>query len=136
MFENTSESVRVPFLNWMHGIITDTYLDNIVKFDQIGNKRAIVQGRYDAGSIVSNTDVNAINKTKVDYSIAVYPNPVTDILYVSTVTSAEYFIYNSVGQIVLKGQLQREISILNVEILPSGIYYLRVDRQTVKFVKR
>ena len=55
MFEYVSENVKTPFMNWMHGIITDAYLDSIVKFDQTGNTRTIIDSRYDAGSIVSNT---------------------------------------------------------------------------------
>ena len=78
------------------------------------------------------TAANALN---------VYPNPVTDRLHIECrdamhCVSTEYIIYNSMGQAVMQGKLQGEISTLHVESLPKGIYYLNIAEQTVKFVKK
>ena len=90
--------------------------------------------------------VTGIEEINVANALNVYPNPVTDLLHVecrdvarnvsTALTLAEYFIYNSVGQIVMRGQMQGEISTLNVEFLPSGMYLIRMNGQTAKFLKK
>ena len=72
-------------------------------------------------------------------SLIIYPNPTTGELIIDneqfTMNSAEYIIFNLTGQMVLHGTLQGETTTINVESLPSGMYYLRVAGKAVKFVK-
>jgi hypothetical protein len=69
--------------------------------------------------------------------VTVYPNPANTKLYVkySVQTEADYTIYNIVGQIVLQGKLSGESSVISIESLAEGMYYLRIAGKTVKFVK-
>jgi len=71
--------------------------------------------------------------------VRVYPNPATTQLYVdiNSQEKADYVIYNIIGQIIMQGKLQ-ELSIINVESLSNGIYYLKIsgsENVTLKFVK-
>jgi hypothetical protein len=70
-------------------------------------------------------------------SVQVFPNPVSDELQVKlpVENDAKYSIYNVMGNIVMQGKLSDEISIINVASLASGIYYLKISEQTIKFVK-
>jgi hypothetical protein len=66
----------------------------------------------------------------------VFPNPTTDKIYIKLNTSekVDYYIYNTLGQTILQGKLQEGLSI-NIQFLPSGIYYLRVLNKTARVVK-
>ena len=72
-------------------------------------------------------------------NINVYPNPTTGELIIDneqfTINNTEYIIFNLTGQMVLQGKLQGETTTINVESLPSGMYFLRIGEKAVKFVK-
>ena len=68
--------------------------------------------------------------------LRVYPNPTTGQLKITNYElreNTEYVIYSIVGQVVLEGVLQNNT--INVESLASGMYFLKVDGKTVRFVK-
>jgi len=83
-----------------------------------------------------NTSIQEIENPSI---VSVYPNPTTCQLRITNYELREgtedYTIYNVVGQKILQGKLQNEISIINVASLARGMYYLRVGEKTVKFVK-
>ncbi len=64
-----------------------------------------------------------------------YPNPVNNHLQVQLATTSEYkkaAIYNYIGQLVL----QSKITLINVSNLASGVYFLEVETNKGKGVKR
>ena len=73
-------------------------------------------------------------------SLRVYPNPTNGELLIEyeqqTIDNAEYSIYNLVGQMVMQGKLSDETTTINVELLASGMYFLKIAEKTVKFVKQ
>jgi hypothetical protein len=81
-----------------------------------------------------------INKDLVKYDLYTYPNPATDVLYLSimkTLKSVE--VYNTMGQKVIR--LDNPDRTLNVSTLKTGIYFLNVlDEEGVmhkaKFLKQ
>jgi len=80
------------------------------------------------------TDITTSNS-----SIRIYPNPASTKLHVkfSSQETADYVIYNIMGQILQQGKLQKS-SVIDVETLASGMYYLKIISEgttTVKFVK-
>ena len=79
--------------------------------------------------------VSIINKKQVITTVQISPNPATTELYINLASqeTANYTIYNSVGQIVLQGKLQNN-STVNVQSLSSGIYYLRILDETMKVI--
>jgi len=77
--------------------------------------------------------------------IKIYPNPTSEQLIVEHGDAmhgvTDYCIYNVTGQLIMLGQLSCKdvrcrVSTINVETLSSGIYYLNISKQTVKFVKQ
>ena len=70
----------------------------------------------------------------------IYPNPVDDIITIETLNTTslqqqEYRITNVVGQTLMIGELNAEKQQINVSSLPSGMYFLRINGITSKFVK-
>ena len=71
-------------------------------------------------------------------NISVYPNPTRGQLIIATeqVPLSNYNIYSITGQVMMQGKLYGEITTINVESLPMGIYFLRVAEGAVRFVKQ
>ena len=68
-----------------------------------------------------------ISEPVLQNEIFVYPNPCVTELYVTFAEQEKvnYFIYNTMGQIVLQGNLH-ESSTINVQPLLKGIYFLKI----------
>ena len=83
----------------------------------------------------------SIDKT-YENGLAVYPNPADNILFVETQnfaslpTATEYRITNPTGQTLLQGTITTENQQINIEKLPTGMYFINVGKQTMKFVKQ
>lgn len=80
-------------------------------------------------------DLNEVNKNK---EINIYPNPVSDILNISGISSGNDFeIYNTVGQKISEGKILENK--VNVHHLIKGTYFLQIkDKENVtrlKFIK-
>ncbi|MDR0438503.1 MAG: leucine-rich repeat protein [Bacteroidales bacterium] len=67
------------------------------------------------------------------FKIKVYPNPVTDILYIETndFRTPHVRVYNLTGKLVLQAQTKE----LNMSNLPQGVYMVWIDGQILKVVK-
>jgi len=73
----------------------------------------------------------------------VYPNPAGEQLRIKNYElreDAEYTIYSVVGQVVMEGVLPCRdalqcVSTIDVQHLTNGMYFLKIDGKTVKFVK-
>ena len=60
--------------------------------------------------------------------IHTYPNPVTDVLHVTTTELQHYVLHNLMGVVVLQGSLDKQNSI-DMKAIPSGIYLLQLTNQ-------
>ena len=74
-------------------------------------------------------------------TLTVYPNPTHCILFVETrsITSLpdqSYRITNIMGQTLLQGTIHGETQQINIENLPTGMYFISIDKQNMKFVKQ
>ena len=69
--------------------------------------------------------------------IRIHPNPARTELHIilPSQDSADYTIFNIMGQTMQQGAIPQS-STINIESLPSGLYFLQISGTTVKFVKR
>lgn len=72
----------------------------------------------------------------------IYPNPVTDVLYINSQYSAtvSYSIYNSLGQIIKSGDISLNSNQgINTSSLSQGIYIIKINNEekskSFKFIK-
>ena len=73
-------------------------------------------------------------------SVHIYPNPASTKLHIDlpTQATADYTIYNIMGQVIQQGNLQGS-SVIHIEPLACGMYYLKItgkENTTIKFVKQ
>ncbi len=82
------------------------------------------------------TFATAEQVTISDFDIKIYPNPVKgNLLNVSTfVDNLDYKIYNTLGQIVVKGQLRTNN--INVSELEAALYIVEFSNENTKITKR
>ena len=84
---------------------------------------------------------HSLNETN-DNDLAVYPNPTTGTLFVekqnfaSLTQSATYRLTNLIGQTLLQGTITAETQQIDIANLPTGMYFISVGEQTIKFAKQ
>lgn len=116
-------------------LVPGTYIPNdagiyfdynpVVMTNEVVNKIPIPQG------------IKVLNTTKA----AIYPNPVSDILTITTDATAynTIEISNTIGQVMLKEMLSQNDTKINVKALPAGIYFANLKGEggsrTIKFEK-
>ena len=84
------------------------------------------------------SDCSSLNTEEFDITgLKLYPNPVISILNVdNNLTNQPYNIIDTLGKVILKGNLNEGNNSINVEKLSKGIYYLKVlDKRTRSFIK-
>ena len=66
--------------------------------------------------------------------IAVYPNPASDVLHISGISSETKFeIYNAVGQKLADGKTSDRI---NIHHLVKGVYFIQIKDKKLNFIKK
>ncbi len=126
--------------------------------DVFGNY--VVGGRFSINIIINETTTLSSDDSESDFFVAkfgtsnctlgidesskasfeVYPNPTSDLLYVTIEEPVQYIIYNMLGMRVQEGQLETEGEGIAVKTMASGQYILQLTeasggRQVMKFVK-
>ena len=88
---------------------------------------------YDLVVSYANTGMNEIKEN----GFTVYPNPATGVLFVEASLPEQTFrITNLMGQTLLQGHITAETQQIDISNLPTGMYFISVGEQTVKFVVR
>jgi hypothetical protein len=79
----------------------------------------------------------------LSYSLSLYPNPVRNKLHISGTTGLSWYrIYGSTGQLLLKGAIQSDNTVISVTTLPAGIYFFEagakdiVSKKKIQFIKK
>ena len=93
----------------------------------------------DYGVYLSTTSNLAVNETEKTKEINIYPNPVSDILNISGISSeTDFEIYNSVGQKVSSGKIKDDK--IDVRQLLKGVYFIQINNKVktsrLKFIKK
>ena len=85
-------------------------------------------GRFAYSPIIS------VNNQNSKDAIALYPNPVKEVLYFTTENQEQpIYIYNFNGALVKK--MDNVPSYLSIDDLQNGVYMLKTNSQTINFVK-
>ncbi|HTM65467.1 MAG TPA: T9SS type A sorting domain-containing protein [Flavipsychrobacter sp.] len=76
---------------------------------------------------------NGINDITREKKLTVYPNPAKEALYLKNAEGQAYLITDIAGRVLLQGSMKGRS--IDVGMLNSGLYLLRIGTETVKFVK-
>lgn len=102
-----------------------------------GDDQLLVAGYVEVKKDGNFTDIAVIRLTRATAfgdgdQLQIYPNPVSTDLHVPGYPDVGYTIISSRGEIVMDGRVEGPI---NLEMLPSGVYFFRTDQGSVPFVK-
>ena len=93
--------------------------------------------RYDINGLIgcSTTSINENNNTRENYKV--YPNPVhTQItIDMGLAEEREFRLYNPIGELVLSGVLNSQISIIDLSFLAPNVYILNIENQSTRLIK-
>ena len=67
----------------------------------------------------------------------VYPNPVNTQLTIDLglAEEKEFRLYNPIGELVLSGVLNSQISIIDLSFLAPNVYILNIENQSTRLIK-
>ena len=88
------------------------------------------------GKISKHSTTLSINEFTYNSNTSLYPNPSREEIKIKGLTTTEkYNIYNTIGQVIMSGNITNNKSI-NVRNLKSGVYFLKIEnKNTLKFIK-
>ena len=118
-----------PLVNAGDTIRTGSYV-----IDLAGDNR-FRSGRADIGCYEQDPYVG-IETPADDAKVRIYPNPATDIIWVETVESTMVEILDIMGRRIISAKAFVGRTHLDVNALPQGIYILRTENATSKFIKK
>jgi polyhydroxybutyrate depolymerase len=96
--------------------------------------------RYDINGIIE-CSTASINKNNIE-NFKVYPNPVKNAIHISVgaeFIGNRYAITSISGQKVSEGKIEKEESVVNIQDLSEGIYFMKLDEnihQSFKIIKQ
>ena len=90
-------------------------------------------GRVDAlAAVTAAAEWDGVNQSTIE-SVTLWPNPVENILYLNVTDGAAVSIFDMTGRMVKCEKYQGQ---LDVSKLTSGVYTIKVEDITVRFVKK
>lgn len=94
--------------------------------------------QIDEMQVYADSNVLGTSDAKAKSTITVYPNPVTDVLYLKNISKATVKVYSAAGQQLLSTVISN--GQFDVSELPKGVYTLTVQTNsnlsTTKFIKK
>ena len=78
-------------------------------------------------------ETNDVAEIAPNESVVLHPNPVNNVLYLDVVEGASITVFDMTGRMV---KCERYTGQLDMSQLVSGLYFIKVDGLTVRFVKK
>lgn len=82
----------------------------------------------------------SLNESQSDINVSIYPNPAQNFIYLTSQENlnTNYSILDISGRVVANGNMQGNNSMLNIEHLTNGVYFLQIGKEdptNIKFIK-
>ena len=98
---------------------------------------AVEYNNTDGVRISVSTTLGVSNFNKESLKFKIYPNPATDKIYVSGISDiSNVSVYDFNGRKILENELSNVNSGIDLSNLPFGVYLLKIQDETFKFVKK
>ena len=138
IFVNENEDLLKSILNKSLDTVSEVERNQIISkwLNKANIKKEInialttaAAAKIESKNNVLGVSINSFNK------LTLYPNPVGDILNIKTSKGGNmaYKIINTLGQVVNEGKTS---SAVIVDDLDAGMYYIEVDNNGIKMMKR
>lgn len=87
----------------------------------------------DLTDVTNETDITVSD----NQNIVIYPNPAINYIQIKNLPAgiSNYYIHRADSKVVLQATVTQESNLIDVSELPIGIYLIRINFITLKFVK-
>lgn len=116
------------------------FIDN--HFPEVGeNRYRLKQFDFDEAFSFSNVVVVVLDVEAKETAFSFYPNPSSGFIYIDynqavLLNDLTILIYDNLGKLVFQQAVfEEDTDGININSLPSGLYYLKVDHKTYKLLK-
>lgn len=141
---STIDFVKMNFDSLNINIGESAYLPvTIYTKDTSGIFDATIQFNTDFSLVQSNFNLRfVINKIAVGINnekqneIKIFPNPSSNYIFIESKNTEQYEIYNSIGQLIIKGELLKGINKIELQDITSGILFIKTDNKIHKIIKQ
>ena len=99
------------------------------------NAPEIQQGLQSLGFTSSEHDLSNTSEIISTNNTRVFPNPTSDFLNInstSEIIGSAYKISDNLGRVVLVDAIQNKNTVIDISGLPSGVYYITIEKQIRK----
>lgn len=89
-----------------------------------------------ASRVESSFECELIGITDYKFDVSVFPNPTQNNITVSLNTDAHFKVYSTLGQLIMDGEVTQNNNQIDFSNFANGIYYLRLDTETIRIIKK
>jgi len=97
------------------------------------NSNSLVQSGADFTSSKFEGGFLSIKEEDIEQNINIYPNPTANFITIKTDNKSDITIYDNSGRVILSNNSNGTIT-LDLTNLNSGVYYLKIDNTTKRFI--
>ncbi len=88
-----------------------------------------------ASKVLSSFECELLGLPQNSFATIIYPNPTKNIVNVNIQNTAQYTVYNALGQKMLSGELTQNAKQIDFSNFLKGIYYVRMENETLKIIR-
>lgn len=88
-----------------------------------------------ASKVLSSFECELIGIAENDFNVSVFPNPTQNFVTINLQTATNFEVYSALGQRLLIGKLTQNEKQIDFSNFAKGVYYLRLESETLKIVK-
>lgn len=129
LIANIGESVYIPVTIYTKD--TSGIFDATIQFN---TDYSLVQSKFNLRFAINKTTVG-INNEKTN-EINIFPNPSSNYLFIESKNIDKYEIYNSIGQLLIQGELITGINKIELQDVNSGILFIKTGNKIHKIIKQ
>ncbi len=124
---------------FVNNVIDETYIDKGLKYntEYCYTITAIIEGKETEHSNEVCVKTLGESLEELESSLNIYPNPTNDRLYIETETEIEEIVvYDIYGRRQQLSAISGQPSVIDVAVLKSGIYFIKINTKEGNIVKR
>lgn len=88
-----------------------------------------------ASKVESSFECELLGIADNKFDISVFPNPTKDFVTVNFEHNLQYKVYSSLGQLLSYGEITKNENRIDFSGFAKGIYYLRLENETLKVIR-
>ncbi len=126
---NIGESANLPVTIYTKD--TSGIFDATIQFN---TDFSLVQSNFNLRFVINKIAVGINNEKQNE--IKIFPNPSSNYIFIESKNTEQYEIYNSIGQLIIKGELLKGINKIELQDITSGILFIKTDNKIHKIIKQ